>query len=190
MTREKRFVIRNLILPRRSRRGQIWVETVIYTLIAFTLIGLVLAFVKPKIEEIQDRGLVEQSIKVLEEIDSVVSNIGTSGNQRVIKLGISKGTLNIDGGNDKVFFNIESRYAYSEPDENVNSGGIDIYTAELGSAYNINLTLNYTTEYNITFQNSDTIRQIGKASTPYRVSISNEGTDGLGKTIINFDTIN
>ncbi|MBU1252535.1 MAG: hypothetical protein KJ905_03765 [Nanoarchaeota archaeon] len=190
MTREKRFVICNLILPRRSRRGQIWVETVIYTLIAFTLIGLVLAFVKPEIEEIQDRGLIEQSIKILEEIDSIVSNIGTAGNQRVIQLGISKGTLNIDGENDKVFFNIDSRQAYSEPGKTISSGNIDVYTVGVGSAYNVNLTLDYTVGYNITFQNSDSLRRISKASTPYRISISNEGTDSLGDTIINFDTIN
>src|SRR3989344_7965453 len=83
----------------RQTKGQVWVETVVYTLIAFALIGLVLAFVKPKIEEIQDKGLVDQSVEVLEEIDSVIGNIGSAGNQRVLSLGISKGTLNIDGGN-------------------------------------------------------------------------------------------
>ena len=36
-----------------KKRGQIWVETVIYTLIALILIGLVLTFITPKIKEIQ-----------------------------------------------------------------------------------------------------------------------------------------
>ena len=43
-------------------KGQIWVETMVYTLIAFALIGIVLMFVKPKIEEIQDTSIIEQSI--------------------------------------------------------------------------------------------------------------------------------
>ena len=87
-----------------NKKGQIWVETVVYTLIAFTLIGLVLTFAKPKIEEIQDKGLIEQSIKVLDDIDLIIKTLGGSGNQRLIMLGISKGTLNIDGKNDRLFF--------------------------------------------------------------------------------------
>ena len=31
-----------------KKEGQVWVETVVYTLIAFVLIGLVLSFAKPK----------------------------------------------------------------------------------------------------------------------------------------------
>ena len=49
----------------KRKKGQIWVETVIYTLIAFAMIGLALSFVKPKIDEIQDRGIIEQSITLL-----------------------------------------------------------------------------------------------------------------------------
>ena len=37
-----------------SRRGQVWVETVIYTLIGIALIGLVLAILTPKIKEFRD----------------------------------------------------------------------------------------------------------------------------------------
>ena len=33
-------------------RGQVWVETVVYTLIAFIMIGLVLGVAKPKIEKL------------------------------------------------------------------------------------------------------------------------------------------
>ena len=76
-----------------KKRGQIWVETVVYTLIAFALIGLVLAFVKPKIEEIQDKAVLDQSAGILEEIDSIVKNLGSPGNQRLIELGISKGKM-------------------------------------------------------------------------------------------------
>ena len=43
-----------------SKHGQVWVETVIYTLIAFALIGTVLTFVKPKIEEMQDSAIISQ----------------------------------------------------------------------------------------------------------------------------------
>ncbi len=37
-------------MKRDDKRAQIWIETMIYTLIAFIMLGLVLAYAKPKIE--------------------------------------------------------------------------------------------------------------------------------------------
>ena len=46
----------------KNCRGQVWIETVIYTLIAFALIATALTYIKPKIEEIQDKAIVENMI--------------------------------------------------------------------------------------------------------------------------------
>ena len=43
---------------KRGVNGQVWVETVTYTLIAIVMIGLVLSFAKPKIEELQDKTII------------------------------------------------------------------------------------------------------------------------------------
>ena len=172
-----------------QKRGQIWVETIIYTLIAFALIGLVLAFVRPKIEEIQDKSVIEQSISVLEDIDLIINTLGDPGNQRVINLGISKGVLNIDGENDKLFFEIESRNIYSEPGKNVTIGNVIVFTEKKGKINEVTLTRNYEAEYNITYQNMDELRKISKASTPYTLLIANKGKDSLDKTIINIGVI-
>ena len=69
---------------RMEKKGQVWVETVIYTLIAFVMIGAVLAFVRPKIEEFQDKAVVEQTISALEDINSVILAVvqGGTGNKR------------------------------------------------------------------------------------------------------------
>ncbi|MFH1310902.1 MAG: hypothetical protein ABIH65_00670 [Nanoarchaeota archaeon] len=171
----------------KNRRGQIWVETVVYTLIAFTLIGLVLAVAKPKIEEIQDKGIIEQSISVLNDIDIIIKTLGSSGNQRLILLKINKGVLNIDGENDRIFFQLDSRYEYSEPGQNVTSGNILIQTKDLGKINEVTLIKDYYGEYNITFQNTQELGKISKASTPYKLLIVNRGTDNLGKTIINLE---
>ncbi|MDP3986616.1 MAG: hypothetical protein Q8P81_00115 [Nanoarchaeota archaeon] len=173
----------------RGKRGQIWVETVIYTLIAFTLIGLVLTFAKPKIEELQDKGLLDQSVNVLEEIDLVIKNIGSPGNQRVINLGIGKGTLNIDGENEKIFFEIESLYEYSDPGKEVERGNLLINNQQTGDFNRINLTIEYE-NHNITNQNLNTLRKIERSPNPYKVLISNEGLDEDEKTIINIEIIN
>ena len=173
-----------------EKRGQIWVETVLYTLIAFVLIGLVLAFAKPKIEEYQDKGAIEQSISVLEELDVIIKNMGDPGNQRVITLSLSKGVLNIDGENNKLFFELESRYEYSQPGINISIGNIIAKTETKGRIFDITLTRDYAEEYNIRFKNDDELYSIKRAATPYRILISNKGRDELGKTIINIEVLN
>ena len=52
-----------LTFKMNSRKGQIWIETVIYTLIGLALIGLVLAILTPKIKEFGDRQIIEQTIE-------------------------------------------------------------------------------------------------------------------------------
>ena len=174
----------------KNRRGQIWVETIIYTLIAFALIGLVLAFVKPKIEEIQDKGIIEQSISVLEDIDLIIKTLGDPGNQRIISLGISKGVFSIDGENNKLFFEIESRHTYSESGRNVTIGNIIVLTEKKGKINDVTLTRNYEEEYDITYQNMNELKKIGRTSTSYTLLIANKGENILNKTIINIEVIN
>ncbi len=106
------------------KRGQVWVETVIYTLIAFVMIGAVLAFIKPKIEEIRDKALIEQTIEVIESINFGIIELGGEGNKRIIELGIKKGILKIDGENNLIIFEIESRHVYSQPGEDIYIGNI------------------------------------------------------------------
>ena len=77
-----------------KKRGQVWVETVLYTLIGLVLIGLVLAFASPRISEAKDRLVVEQSINSLNAFDEKV-NIDP-GNVRRIDFTIKRGALYID----------------------------------------------------------------------------------------------
>jgi type II secretory pathway pseudopilin PulG len=177
----------------KKQKGQIWVETVVYTLIALTLIGVVLAIVKPKIEESQDKAIIEQSVDIIKNVDSIVRDIKRApGNQRIVELGIKKGVLKVDGVNDRIVFEIESRYEYSEPskpgepekyitDEVV---GITISTVDLGKFNNVTLTKDYSDEYNLKYSRGDVERSITKAANPYRLLISNMGEDINNKTII------
>ena len=160
-----------------NKRGQVWVETVIYTLIAFTMIGLVLTYAKPEIEKIQDKAIIEQSISMVKEINLIILDIKrVAGNQRLIELGIKKGVLKIDGKNDKIIFEIESRYEYSEPGEDINeTTGIIARTEKKGKFSTVTLTKDYSREHNITYQGEDKLKTISKSSTPYKLFISNEG---------------
>ena len=167
-----------------GKRGQIWIETVIYTLIAFSLIGLVLAFVVPKINETQDKGVIDQTLSVLQNIDTLIRDIGDPGNQRLINLGINKGEMTVDSLNDEIFFIIDSRYKYSEPGKEINIGKVLVDTETKGEDYIVTMTLNYSGQYNLTYQGIDLEKTLTSSSVPYSFSISNVGKDGSGKTII------
>jgi hypothetical protein len=170
---------------KKNKKGQIWIETVIYTLIAFVMIGLVLAYAKPKIEEMQDKAIIEQSIEMIKGIDSTILTIGCQGNQRAIELGIKKGILKIDGENDLIIFEIESKHTYSEPNTNIVDGNLIIHTEKIGKLNIVNLTRDYSEVYDIKYQGEDKLKLISKSSTPYTMFISNSG--GEDKIIIDVE---
>ena len=62
-------------MKKRGIRGQIWIETVIYTLIAFFMIGIVLAFVRPKILEFQDKIIIDRSINLMDHLNNNILSI-------------------------------------------------------------------------------------------------------------------
>src|SRR3989344_3264984 len=94
------------------RRGQIWIETVVYTLIGLALMGLVLAILTPKIKEFRDRSIVEQSIDSLNVIDSKINEIlDAPGNKRKIELTIEKGRLAINASQNTIYFIIDEAHS-------------------------------------------------------------------------------
>jgi type II secretory pathway pseudopilin PulG len=173
----------------KNIKAQVWVETVTYTLIALVLIGAVLSFVKPKIQEIQDRAIIDQSVKIIEDINNLILSIkDVPGNQRLMDLGIGKGTLKIDGVDEKLFFEIESTYEYSEVGENYLKGELIILTEKKGSSYLVTLTRDYSKNYDIKFQNEDEIKSLTKSPTPYKILVSNKGKP-MDKIIIDLEVV-
>ena len=172
-----------------DKKGQVWIETVIYTLIALAMIGAVLGFAKPKIEELQDKAIIEQTINILNDISTLILSVErVPGNQRLIQIDIRKGELKVDGKTDEVIFNLDSRYTYSEPGIIISLGNIRVNTTDMGDLNKIVLISNYT-KYNITYQGEDRERILGKGTVAYKLSISNEGVDENGKTKINFNLV-
>lgn len=163
-----------------KKRGQALIEAVIYILIALVLIGLVLSFVYPKIEEIQDKTIIEQSIAMMEDIKNTIIELrqGGPGNQRILELGIKKGTLQIDGENDLIIFSMEGKHTYSEPGRDYLQGDIIIHTTKQGELNIVTLTLDYSKEnHNMTFNGRDDSKLLTRASIPYNLMFSNEGED-------------
>ena len=163
-----------IFFPRNKKRGQVWVETVIYTLIAFAMIGLVLTFARPKIQEIRDKAVVEQSLEVLEDINSIIFSLqqGGIGNKRSVDLTVKKGEFIIDGINDQIIFEMEGNYQFSEDKVEIVTGGVTAYTEDLGKLKRVTLTSKYQGSYDITFNGKQELRSLSKAPAPYKLIVS------------------
>lgn len=151
-------------------------------MIAFVLIGLVLGFAKPKIEEVQDQAIIEQSQQILQQIDSIIQEVSEKGvgNKRKIELSIRKGQFNINGINDSIEFYIEGKHMYSQPGEAFEEGNIEILTEEKGKTYIVTMKRKYE-NFDIKYTGKDEIKRILRGSSAYRIYITNNG--GVNNTI-------
>ena len=158
------------------KRGQIWIETVIYTLIGLALIGIVLAVTLPRIEEFKDKATIEQTIEALNTFNSRVNEVlAAPGNVRKVELKMKRGNLFVKGISDEIVFELEGiDKKYSEPNIPISSGNVDILTETLGTGYKVSLGLNYSI-YDITYQGADENEQFSGVSIPYRFIIENRG---------------
>ena len=125
----------------RGRNAQVWVETVLYTLIAFAIIGLILTYIKPEVEKFQDKSVIKQSITMMSDLNSKISEVARNGegNRRVLEISVKKGFLKIDGPNDEITFEVESAYPYTEQGEKYSEQGIEISTVEKSGKNKITL---------------------------------------------------
>lgn len=177
----------------KSKLAQVWVETVIYTLIALILIGTVLAFAKPKIEQLQDKALIEQSLEIMDSINNNVLNVvqGGPGNKRVIDIGLKRGSITVNGENNQVYFKLEgTKHMYSEPGVDVMVGDVNVTTVQKAGKYDVTLTNNYP-NYEIMYNANPTgSKTVTKSPNPYKIIILNNGTDQIsGLLQINFEII-
>ena len=152
------------------RKGQVWIETVVYTLVGLTLIGIVLAFVTPKVNEYRDKAVIEQTITAFNVIDSTVNELLVApGNARVVELRIKKGDFRVDSDNDKIIFLLEdSKVLFSEPGEQTSIGRVNIITRENQNSVSVELFMNY----NLDLQGNI---KLTPSTTPYMLRFENLG---------------
>lgn len=160
-----------------KKRAQVWIETVTYTLIAFVMIGLVLSFAKPKIEEMQDKSVIEQSIKMMKEIDSIILEVNEEGigNKRKVEMGVKRGSFYINSSEDKIIFEITGRSMFSEPGESYMEGQLNITTQEYGTQYKVSVERDYSGNYNLTYGGEEKPKIIVASQSYYELFISNKG---------------
>jgi len=161
---------------RNDKRGQVWVETVIYTLIGLAIIGLVLAVALPKINAKKDEIVIEQAIAALGNIDDKVYEVQrASGNKRVVNLEIGKGFVIVDMEADTISWVIDSSFPYSEEGVVVPLGKLNV-TTTVGDPWRVELKMGYAMDLTYDGSNSGT-KQLDVAPTPYKFVIENVESD-------------
>lgn len=175
-----------LFRKNNHKLGQVWIETVIYTLIALVMIGLVLGYARPKIQEMQDQATIKQSLDMIKQIDSTLLSMGSAGNQRILEMSIQKGEIRIDGVQEKIIFELESKSLYSEPGVEITDGSVKIITEKVADFNLVTLTLDYNKVYNLQNEENDDVKTLTAGSTAYKVTILNRGTDLNGRPTIDF----
>ncbi len=161
-----------------STKSQIWVETVIYTLIGLTIMGIILSVVTPKINQINDKTLLSQTKDAMIQLNEQIQDLLTStGQQRDVLLTIKKGEYFIDGPGNSISFSLKGTKALiSQPDELIKSGDIDILTkTKTNSRYDVYFILNYS-QYNITYNGKDVNKTFTPAPAGYRLLLINAGS--------------
>jgi len=179
----------NLLINRYSKCSQIWVETVIYTLIGLAIIGILLAIIKPAIDEKKDQIIIEQSLDMLNNIENQIEDVRYYGvgNSRPIEIKIKKGQLKINGEKDYLEFSIESKYTYSEPGENISIGKIIARTEKTGKKNDVSLTLDYSNKLNLTWNGKDEEKILNPSPSIYTITVTNIGKSKVDGELINVD---
>jgi type II secretory pathway pseudopilin PulG len=161
----------------KNKSGQVWVETVIYTLIGLSVIGILLAVSTPKINEMKDRLRINEAIDILNQMDTKISEVQSApSNQRVYDLIINKGKVTLDAVNDEIIWTIETNYKYSEPGTIFNVGDLKVIT-EGDGFYKINLTREYNADLTVNGEGSK-VYVMESASIPYVLTIKSVGSSG------------
>ena len=161
------------------KKGQVWIETVIYILIGLILIGMALTFIVPKVNEEKDKSAVEQTIVSLKVLDDKINEVIDRGkdNKRVVEFGMKRGEMYFIPENDKIVFVIDGlTKPYSEPGVSVPVGRVIVETTEAKNRISVNLTLDYGgLGGNLTFNGAENAKKFTSSVSPYRFSIENKG---------------
>jgi type II secretory pathway pseudopilin PulG len=167
----------------RNKKAQVWVETVIYTLIALAIIALVLAFVKPKIEEYKDKVIIESAMDGMRILKNAIDESSiTAGNVRIVEFSLKKGTLSVDPENATIEYLLDkSSFSYTEPGEVIDRGGLKVLTKdEKGKKIFVWLQLG---GINLTYNEKVKKEALQATPSPYKLRVENKGKEEAGERV-------
>jgi hypothetical protein len=169
-----------------EKKAAIWVSTVLYILITIAVLGIAFAALKPRIDEMRDKAIIEQSIEMLDKLDETIRVVNeVEGTRKQIDIQLKKGTLAFEcgQGQNKISWESASAYKYSELGKKIAIGNLYVLTRETLGGYNVTLSLEYENEIDIMFMGQNTIKRFTSAEVPYTFFIENkEGNVDIYKT--------
>jgi hypothetical protein len=169
----------------QKEKSQIWVETVIYTLIGLTIIGILLSVANPIVEKMRDKSILKQTIDAMDIMDKKISEIEQSaGSIGIVDFKIAKGRFIINGKENITEFVLEdTRLEFSQIGETIKEGNINIKTEEHGNRFNVHLIRNYSTIIDVEVDDvdplTDKIKTLQAGSVPYKIYIENKGQTSI-----------
>ena len=172
-----------------NKRGQIWVETAIYTLIGLIIIAIVLSIATPQIEKIKERAIIKQTITALNEFNNEIKNVEqAAGSVKIVFFKITQGKLEIDSKQNKIIYTLENtKLEFSEEGERIKEVDLVFLTEKYGQRFNVILELDYNNTLNMTYNSKEEVKILFGASSPYEIRIENVGDNPIGeKTHIDF----
>jgi type II secretory pathway pseudopilin PulG len=165
-----------------NKKAQVWIESVIYTLVGLAVIGLLLLVTRPQISKTQDEFIIQQTMKAFHELDNKMIEIKqATGNRRIVEFQLSKGELLLDGNADKIKWTLRaSGYMYSEPGYETSIGNIKILTTQNVDKYDVQLTLDYSSNIDMSIERQGIAKILQPAKNPYKLIIENLGPNAEG----------
>jgi hypothetical protein len=167
-----------------KKRGQVWIETVLYTLIGLTIMGGLMWAITPKINTLIDETAIEQARGFLGDFDEALARtLYSSGMQIEFNLPLKKGEFIVNGLDNSVSYVLRGTLKkFSEVNQLI-PGDISILTKNVSTKkYDVYLIVNYSSlGLNLTYNNKDSEKIFNSAPTPYPILISNKG--GIDKGI-------
>ncbi len=174
-----------------TKHSQVWIETVVYTLIGLTIIAIILAMAMPQIDKMKDKAIIEQTVVALNNLNAKISEVGQApGGSRVVNFKIAKGKLEINSVNNSIKYILEdSKLEASEPGIKIAQGNIVLLTEKMASRFKISLTMNYN-NLNLTNEDGEAVKTLHAGATPYKISLENQEVSSTKQnTTIEFSVI-
>jgi len=165
-----------------NQKGDVWVSTILYTLIGLAIIGSLIAVIQPRISESENKRIADQTVQSLNVLDDTILRARESTGTRLeYKLNLDKGNLIIDGVNESIYWQADLSSPQSQENMTINlsEGRMQALTVKSGALWNIKFTLNYKAYgINITVNEKDDIKTLTPSSMPYSIWITNRGIQG------------
>src|SRR3989344_5559214 len=159
-----------------ARNGQVWMETLLYTVVTLAILGTVLSFALPRLHMGQERARIAEQLTTLRALDNLISDLNTQppGSSRSIAISVKQGTLSFDAGADSISWTMPNlKLEYSEQGVEVRDGHIAVLTTKEGVTHTVKLTVNYAAlGINATLDGKETYGELSSAPTPYRLSFT------------------